>query len=416
VPRACLLGWTLFALAPGCAVVAFDGGEPVVTAPTGTQATGTQAAGTQAAGTQAAGTQAAGTQAAGTVADPGTLADPGALETRGETGLAPPAKRAEDPIEPIFPPALVDGATIGLVAPASSIDETSVRRAVDELQRRGYHVKLSLGYRQRKAYLAADDAVRAAELNAFFADPDVDAILCLRGGYGSPRILDRVDYEVIRARPKILIGYSDITALLNAVERRTGLVVFHGPMAKELGDGLSRYSDTYFWPALRGASPLFEDWGGGGPGGRESLTVVAGGACEGRLVGGNLSVLVATIGTPYEFDSHGTILFLEEVNEKAFRIDRMLNQLRLGGQLASTRGVILGSFSGCGNDLAETSERLDDLFAEYFAGLGVPVLSGFPIGHTRDQVVLPIGVRARLDADARKLTILETPTREASRE
>ena len=316
----------------------------------------------------------------------------------------------------VKPPALEEGATIGIVAPASSLDEANVQRAIRNIQRRGYRVKLSLGYRQRQGYLAADDTVRAGELNSFFADPEVDAILCLRGGYGSPRILDQVDYDLARRNPKILIGYSDITALLLALHRRSGLVTFHGPMANNFaaGKGLTPYTEKWYWPAFRAGSTGFKKWGGKGPRGSGAMATMVTGRADGILVGGNLSVLVSTLGTPYEIDARDGILFLEDVNEKAFRIDRMLNQLRLGGKLAQLRGVILGSFTDCGSDLRGDSRSLEDLFVEYFASLGVPVVTGFPTGHVPDQAVMPIVVRVRLDAHAGLLTILEPPVTESA--
>jgi muramoyltetrapeptide carboxypeptidase len=339
------------------------------------------------------------------------------LEPQGSPRDGSPPTSAAPDLEKrptVKPPPLRPGGTIGIVSPASGTDEKEVQRAVANLRRRGYRVKLALGYRQPQGFLAAADSVRAAEINGFFADDEVDALLCLRGGYGSSRILDRLDYELIRRRPKILVGYSDITALLNAVHLRAGVVTFHGPMAKEFGegDGLSAYSEKYFWAAFRPESPLFADWGGGLPNGRAAMTALAGGTAEGVLVGGNLSVLTSTLGTPFELAAQGGILFLEEVNEKAFRIDRMLNQLRLSGKLRQARGVLLGSFSGCGSDLEGTSLKLSDVFTDYFAGLGVPVLAGYPTGHVADQVVLPIGVRVLLDADAKKLAILEPPVAE----
>ena len=189
----------------------------------------------------------------------------------------------------VKPPALEEGATIGIVAPASSLDEANVQRAIRNIQRRGYRVKLSLGYRQRQGYLAADDTVRAGELNSFFADPEVDAILCLRGGYGSPRILDQVDYDLARRNPKILIGYSDITALLLALHRRSGLVTFHGPMANNFaaGKGLTPYTEKWYWPAFRAGSTGFKKWGGKGPRGSGAMATMVTGRADGILVGGH---------------------------------------------------------------------------------------------------------------------------------
>ena len=306
------------------------------------------------------------------------------------------------------------GDTIGIVAPASSMDQASATRAMANLTRRGYKVKLSSGYLKARGYLAGTDQARAAEFNAFFADPSIKAILCLRGGYGSPRILDRLDYEMIRKNPKILIGYSDITALLNGLHSKTGLVVFHGPMAKEfsLGKGLTPYSEKYFWPAFTPSSRLFGDWGGPGPRGRSQLKTIRGGQAEGVLVGGNLSVLVSTIGTPYEARSEGCILFLEDVSEKPFRIDRMLNQLRLSGKLGQYKGVLLGSFTGCLPLRQAGRIGLLDVFDHYFADLGVPVLSGYAAGHQPDQATLPFGIRVHLDASEKILSFIEAGVQE----
>jgi len=301
---------------------------------------------------------------------------------------------------------LPKNAVIGIVAPASPLDEAAVERAVQKFRARGHRVKLSLGYRQARGYLASDDEVRAAELNGFFADPQVDAIVCLRGGYGSPRILDRIDYDLIRKNPKIFVGYSDITALLNAIHQRSGLVTFHGPMAVDFGrGGVTKYAENYFWPAFAPRTALFDDWGRGGPAGRSRLVTLVAGQADGVLVGGNLSVLVATIGTPYEVRAEGAILFLEDVGEKPFRIDRMLNQLRLSGKLARFEGVILGSFSGCRGNAGVT---VDDVLDEYFGRLRAPVLKGFPTGHISDQVTLPVGLRVRLDASAKRVALLES--------
>jgi len=348
---------------------------------------------------------------------PAPIADPSSAEHLPLRPTGPPAEEADaeesahdKPPAAIKPRPLRKGDMIGIVAPASSMDDSLVRRAVENISRRGYEVKLSSGYLQRRGYLASDDKTRAAELNAFFLDKSVKAILCLRGGYGSPRILDRLDYDAIRQNPKIFIGYSDITALLNGIHTKTGLVSFHGPMAKEfsIGKGLTPYTEKYFWPVFTPQSRLFADWGGAGPKGRSHLKTLAGGKAEGVLVGGNLSVLTCTIGTPYEARSRDCILFLEDVNETPFRIDRMLNQLRLSGMLARYKGVILGSFTGC-LPLRGRGIGLLDVFDHYFGKLGVPVLSGYAAGHQPDQATLPIGSRVRLDATAKKVSLIETP-------
>ena len=349
----------------------------------------------------------------------GTLASSGALGLAGLVGSSGARARTSESTDrqrlPVLrPPALAEGAVIGVVAPAYPLEQSTVDLAVRRLQERGYRVKLSLGYKSPDGYLASDDATRAAELNAYFRDPEIDAILCMRGGFGSPRIVDQLDYEAIRRKPKIFIGYSDITAVLNAIFTRSRVVTFHGPMLSEFGRGRgpTAYSEKYFWSALQPESPqleackLYADWGGGGPAGRSQLRTRVGGQAEGRLVGGNLSVLVATIGTPWEALDEGCILFLEDVSEKPFRIDRMLNQMRLAGKLARYAGVILGTFTGCHGSSGVT---VDDVFDDYFGNSKVPVLQGFPTGHVPDQATLPVGLRVRLDATARKVSFLELP-------
>lgn len=311
-------------------------------------------------------------------------------------------------------PALLPGDTVGLVAPASALARARVEAAVRNIQKCGFIVRLEHPGK-RRGYLAADDEGRAAAFNRLIYNPSVKAIICLRGGYGSPRILDRIDYAALRKRPKIIVGYSDITALLIAVRQKTGLVTFHGPMGNEWGAqrGLSHFSNKYYLEALGNpATPLLEDWGGERAGGMRAPITIVGGEAEGVLVGGNLSVICSTMGTPYEIDTRDSILFLEEVAEKPFRVDRMLNQLRLAGKLQQARGILLGAFPGCqSRDASELA--LSEVFMDYFVPLGVPVLYEFPAGHVPDHAILPLGVRMRLDARAGKLTLLEPPVQPA---
>lgn len=312
---------------------------------------------------------------------------------------------------PRRPPALEPPDAIALVAPASPATADQIARAAANLQKRGYRTKVFADPSEKRGYLASDDAARAEALNRAIRDPEVKAILCLRGGYGTPRILDRVDYEALAARPKILVGYSDATALLVAATKRAGIVCFHGPMGREwaLGNGPSPFSERHFWAAFSAESPLFSDWGGARAPGMKAPVTLAPGVAEGVLAGGNLSLLCALLGTPYEVETKGAILFLEEVAEKPFRIDRMLNQLRLSGKLAEVRGVLLGSFEGCDVRDPEGGLNLAEVFSDYLLPLGVPVLAGYPAGHTPDQVTLPLGLRARLDAGAKTLSFLEPP-------
>ncbi len=315
------------------------------------------------------------------------------------------------------PPALERGELIGLVAPASPLAAEQARAAAENIRKRGYGVKVAGEGGVRRGYLAGSDEARAAAVNGLIRDPEVKAIVCLRGGYGSPRILDRIDYDALRRQPKIIVGYSDITALLIAIHRRAGLVTFHGPMGKEWSalKGLTPYSEKYFWDALTSPeSPRFADWGGERAPGMKAPIALVDGRAEGTLVGGNLSVMCAGLGTPYEIDTRGAILFIEEVGEKPFRIDRMLNQLRLAGKLRETRGILLGVFAGCEGRDPEGDLSLTEIFSDYFVPLRVPVLCDYPAGHVADQATLPMGVKARLDAAARTLSILESPVKAAT--
>lgn len=321
-------------------------------------------------------------------------------------------------LETIKPPAVDRGDTVGLTAPAGALSAEQIQKATENLRGRGVAVKLAADPRRKQGYLAADDATRAADLNRLILDPEVKAIICLRGGYGSPRILDLIDYEAIRRQPKAIIGYSDITALLNAVRQRAGVVTFHGPMGREwaTGKGPTPFSEKYLWPVLRPRSALMDDWGGVRPGGMKAPVALVPGSAEGILVGGNLSLISSLMGTPFELDTRDAILFIEDVAEKPFRIDRMLNQLRLAGKLRTVRGVLLGGFPGCEARDPEGDFTPEEVFKSYFGDLGVPVLADYPAGHVPDAVTLPIGARVRLDATEKTLAILESAVEGGERE
>lgn len=302
----------------------------------------------------------------------------------------------------IRPAALPSHARVSLVASAGPLQRDAVDRAVDRVRSWGWEPLLGEHARRRQGYLAGSDEQRAGDLNAALRDPTNDAIWFLRGGYGTMRILDRIDWSPLVDRPRPVIGFSDNTAVHLALQRH-GLISFHGPHPAA-GDlpafaqaGIRRMLTD---PAPAGAVP-FPD---GAPPRAQTLV---GGVAEGPLVGGNLSLLAATLGTPYAVQAEGAILFLEEVGEPAYRIDRLLSQLRLAGVLREVAGVAVGAISECpvspGDGLPEPAELLLDRLGE----LGVPVAFGFPFGHVADNWTLPMGVRARLDADVGSLEILE---------
>jgi muramoyltetrapeptide carboxypeptidase len=329
---------------------------------------------------------------------------------------------AEKPPEPLFPMALQPGMTVALVAPASpALDPDTNDIAVEVVASLGFKPKLSAHARAKTNYLAGSDADRAADLNAAFADPSVDAVWCLRGGYGSPRILPFLDYETIRKNPKPFIGYSDITAPLNSINRLTGLVTFHGPLAEgtQTDYTLAAFKKVLYEasPAGRIAGPPPFEPGETKVDRENRLYRMAPGKAKGRLVGGNISVFSTLIGTPFEPELKGRILFLEEVGEDPYRIDRWLTQFVLTGKLAGLSGIALGklhdcrpgdykpSFAGYG------SSTWQEVCADRLGGLGIPVLGGLGFGHVSNKATLPLGVMAELDVAEGSLTLLEAAVR-----
>ena len=313
----------------------------------------------------------------------------------------------------IRPRRLAPGQTIGIVAPSSAPNEPErIRFAIETVESLGFKVRPGPHLYDREGYLAGADAARADDLNEMFADDSVDAIWCVRGGYGASRILPALDYSLMQRRPKALIGYSDITALHMAIHRHAGLVTFHGPVAFRAftpytrGE-LKRVLWTADTPARLGGPPPFEqaegrvDWD-------NRVTTLQPGKARGRLLGGNLCLMSHLVGTPYLPDLRGAILFLEDVEEAYYRIDRMLTQLWLSGALAGVAGMAFGKFTGCEPSAFFLQNRpLEDILAERFRALGIPTVSGLMIGHIEDQTTLPVGCLAELDADAGTLTLLE---------
>jgi muramoyltetrapeptide carboxypeptidase len=250
----------------------------------------------------------------------------------------------------------------------------------------------------REGYLAGGDGARLADLNAALTDESIEAVWCIRGGYGVMRILETVDYAALRRHPKPVIGYSDITALHAAIATRCETVTFHGPTAR--GE-LSQFSRLSLERALVGADSC---------GIAAGARTLVGGRARGRLVGGNLALLCALAGTPYAPDYHDAILVLEDVNEAVYRIDRTLTQLRLAGALAGCAAIVFGQFSDIPTDSPEESlgaRTLGDVLGEVATSLQVPCIAGAPVGHVADQWTLPLGADAELDADACTLRILE---------
>lgn len=310
----------------------------------------------------------------------------------------------------VRPPRLARGHRVALVAPAGPLlDRDDLHRAEALCRALDYVPALAPHAAGRHGYLAGTDEHRLADLNQAIADPTIDAIWCIRGGYGVTRILDRVAFQPLRDRPKIIVGYSDITALLLAATRHAGLVTFHGPTARAPMPAFSRW---HFERVLASAEPagrlgrLPEPAGVLVPRENRILTIRPG-VVEGPLMGGNLSLLQCLVGTPHWPDLDGAILFLEDVGEDLYRVDRMLAHLRAAGVLAGLAGVAVGRFTQLQRHMSDGAFGYDEVLATYFEPLGIPVAFGFPVGHIDDQWTLPLGVRARLDAGTGELELLE---------
>ena len=306
----------------------------------------------------------------------------------------------------LLPRPLPGGGCIGVIAPAGP-RPSKVADVIQWIEARGYQARAFPGCFEETGYLAGSDLVRLRDLHAAFADPQVDAIICLRGGYGSMRLLDSIDYPLIRKHPKILVGYSDITALHHAILQHAGLLTFHGPMlASDLAiDKKPPTSDALF--TMLSGQQREGSWIEH-PLDYPLLTLVPGRA-TGRLSGGNLAMLCATMGTPYEAELDGAILFLEEVGESAYRVDRLLTQLRLAGKLRSLRGVLVGDLSPL------SGAPLIDLLMQIFEPLGIPVLFGWRSGHIDPNLTLPMGANVLMDATQQRLQLLQdVVAREAS--
>jgi|SRR5665213_2849984 len=305
--------------------------------------------------------------------------------------------------------------TVGMVAPASAPpDPKAVDRAAAALERFGFKPKLARNVRARLGFLAGTDRERAADLMAMFADKRVKAILCLRGGYGSARILGRLDYAVIRRNPKIFSGYSDITSLHFALMQKAGLVSFHAPMLNgELADpkvpGFARNSFFRTVMEAKPAGSISDGYAG------KTVSVLRGGSAEGRLIGGNLSLICASLGTPFQPSFKSKILFFEDISEKPYRLDRMLTQLLNAGIFSQVAGVAVGVNKNCRDPKVkpggEYRQSAADVVKERLSQLRVPVVTGLPFGHVDLNATIPVGVTAKLDGERGDLIITESAVR-----
>ncbi|WP_263435114.1 MULTISPECIES: S66 peptidase family protein [Pacificimonas] len=308
------------------------------------------------------------------------------------------------------PPRLRPGDVVGLVEPAKfTPDRFQLNRVVDTIEAMGLKARLAPHLTDRYGYLAGEDAARAADLTAMYADAEVRAVFAVRGGWGSARTLPYLDWETIRANPKLLVGYSDITSLHLAFQRVAGFPTLHAPIA-------AASWPAYSWEAFRsvafeGATPVYSN-----PAPAEdrlarmagSHEVLRPGRARGRLIGGNLTVLTSLVGTPYLPDMSGAILFLEDVDEPPYRLDRMMTQLALAGILRAVAGVVFGQCTDCtpGGE-SYGGFTVMQVLDQHLTPLGIPAFAGAQFGHVARQWTLPLGVEAEMDAQAGTLTLLE---------
>ncbi|MDR7335441.1 LD-carboxypeptidase [Roseateles asaccharophilus] len=323
--------------------------------------------------------------------------------------LAGSAQAATATTGPLRPARLRAGDTLGLISPANATYEREpLKIAIESLQALGFKVKLGEHVAARRGPFAGTDAQRAADVNAMFADDGVAGILAMTGGSGCNRIVDKLDYELIRRKPKFFGGFSDLTSLVNALHRQTGLVAFHSPVAvSEWNDysvqsfkavAMNAEAALLRNPVVKPADDLLAR--------EERITTVRAGKAQGRLVGGNLTVLASLAGTPYFPDCRGAILFLEDINEYIYRIDRCLSTLRLTGALGQLAGVVLGRFTKCEPGDGYGSLTLEEVFDDYFLPLNIPVYRGAAIGHIKRKLTVPVGAVAEMDADAGTIRLL----------
>lgn len=300
----------------------------------------------------------------------------------------------------IYPARIHKGDTIGVIAPASPVIRKELYRGITFFEEMGLYVKLGKHIDQECGYLAGTDQERLADMHAMFADPSVKAIFCARGGYGTGRMAAEIDYDLIRKHPKIFWGYSDITYLHTAIRQTTGLVTFHGPMVAsdiakaDFAELSANLFEQLFFPTKLCYSEAVSP-----------LQVFVPGEATGELVGGNLSLLVSTLGTPHEIDTEGKLLLLEDIGEEPYRVDAMLNQLKLAGKLCHVAGMIIGDFALPTPKTEKPSLSLDQVFQHYFAELNCPVMSGFKIGHCTPNFSVPLGVKATFSTSKKTLVI-----------
>jgi len=310
--------------------------------------------------------------------------------------------------EKIKPKRLKERDTIALVTPGSYISEKELQDCKENLKQLGFISVYNDSILSKTGYFSGNDKQRAEELMEMFSRKDIDGILCARGGYGCARILPLLDYDLIKDNPKVLIGYSDVTALLYGIYTKTGLICFHGPVGiSTFNESSTNYfKDVLIFPRHKLDLISIPEEKGSEP------VIITSGKAQGEIVGGNLSVVVSLIGTEYDIDTENKIIFLEETTEEPYRIDRMLTQMLMSGKFDKASGIALGVFDNCEqkkeNPSFESSFTLIEVLFNRLSGLGIPVVYGLSFGHIKNKFTIPFGIKGELNADEKKLTLLET--------
>jgi muramoyltetrapeptide carboxypeptidase len=307
---------------------------------------------------------------------------------------------------PVKPPKLKKRDLIGIVAPASPVlDPSRIDRGVSYLEHLGYNVVVGANALKKHGYLAGTDEERAADLDTMFRDRRVRMIICARGGYGTPRLLHLLDYRMIQRNPKVLVGFSDITALQLALWTKCGLVTFNAPMlATDMAEPMDLFTEEMFWLLVTSnqkvGSVAFPE--------PMEAKIIRPGTFAGHLLGGNLSMIVSLLGTPYQPLLHNSVFFFEEVGEEPYRIDRMLMQLQNASMLAQCHGVMIGQCVDCvPRDSTRDSFSLDEVIKEFALAFKKPVISHVPFGHVQQKMTLPVGVKVKVDTEKRAMELLE---------
>ncbi len=329
-------------------------------------------------------------------------------------GLPLIAQRTSTPVTILKPPRLKVGDTVGLISPAGYIDRKDIEDIKKDLAALGLKVKLGTHILSRYGYLAGTDANRAADVNAMFAEPSVQAILPMKGGWGCNRILPLLDYSLIRSHPKIIMGLSDITSLLVGINAKTGLVTFHGPTGQSTWNPFT--VDYVKRVLFKGEAFTLQNLkGSDNTTSQTRVQAIAPGKAKGKLVGGNLSVLAAMVGSAYLPSWKGTILFVEEIGEEVYRVDRLMTQLKLAGVLEQIAGFVFGQCTDCDRLTRENSQKdgeesltLAQVLRDHIQPLGIPAWSGSAIGHIKNKYTLPIGMEVEIDADRGIIHLLES--------